>query len=113
MPRVALIKPPATYADWYRRPVLGLSYIAACLEQEGLDCRIFDAVFRGWSEDELVRQVALYRPDMLGVTAMTHEIATAAHIVELLKERLGTIPAVVGGPHVTALPQRTLAQFPM
>ena len=112
MPKVALIKPPATYADWYKRPVLGLSYISACLEQNGFDCKIFDAVFWGWSEEELIHHVDIYHPDMVGVTAMTHEITIAAHIVKLLKDRLSKIPAVVGGPHITALPERTLAEFP-
>jgi hypothetical protein len=41
--KVALIKPPATYADWYRRPVLGLAYIGACLEGSGVDCQMFCA----------------------------------------------------------------------
>ena len=44
---------------------------------------IFDAVFQGWSEKELVQQVETYRPDMVGVTAMTHEITRAAHIVAI------------------------------
>jgi len=112
MPNVALIKPPATYADWYTRPVLGLSYLSAYLEQNGFDCRIFDAVFRGWSEEELVHQVETYCPDLIGVTAMTHEITEAAHIATLLKDNINNVPTVVGGPHITALPERTLAEFP-
>jgi len=112
MPKVALIKPPATYADWFNRPVLGLSYISACLEQNGFDCRIFDAVFWRWSDKELVHHVENYRPDLVGMTAMTHEITRAAHIATLLKNRLNKIPTVVGGPHITALPTRTLAEFP-
>lgn len=113
VPRIALIKPPATYADWFDRPVLGLSYISAVLSEHGFENRIFDAIFWGWSEEELVHRVEAYRPDLIGATAMTHEITSAADIVASLKDRLGNIPAVVGGPHVTALPERTLAEFPV
>ena len=113
MARIALIKPPATYADWFARPVLGLSTISAVLSESGFENQIFDALFWGWSEEELVRRVAAYDPDLIGVTAMTHEITRAAHIVASLKEELGDRPAVVGGPHITALPERTLAEFPI
>jgi radical SAM superfamily enzyme YgiQ (UPF0313 family) len=111
--RIALIKPPATYADWFARPVLGLSTISAVLSESGFENQIFDALFWGWSEEELVRRVAAYDPDLIGVTAMTHEITRAARIVASLKARLGDRPTVVGGPHITALPERTLAEFPV
>lgn len=112
MAKIALIKPPSTYADWYRRPVLGISYISAYLEQNGFDCKVFDGVFNGWSEEELVHHIEMYRPEIVGVTAMTHEIANAAHIVTAIKDKL-RIPAVVGGPHITALPARTLTEYPV
>ena len=109
--KVALIKPPATYADWYRRPVLGLAYIGACLEANGVGCRIFDAYFHSWTEKELLDRVREYKPDAVGITAMTHEIVPAGRMASQLKERLG-VPVVIGGCHVTALPERTLAEFP-
>jgi len=109
--RVALVKPPATYADWYKRPVLGLSYIAAVAELAGHDCRIFDAYFRSWSEAELLDRVLEYQPDVVGFTAMTHEVKAAGRIAARLRERSRTA-TVVGGCHVTALPERTLTEFP-
>ena len=51
--KIALIKPPATYASWYKKPVLGISYIAAYLEENGFDCKIFDAYFNNLTEDIL------------------------------------------------------------
>jgi anaerobic magnesium-protoporphyrin IX monomethyl ester cyclase len=109
--KIALIKGPATYADWYRRPVLGLAYLCSSLEAQGIECRIFDAYFHAWSESDLIRRVREYRPDVLGFTAMTHEIKKTARISELLKTDLG-VPAVVGGCHITALPEQTLIEFP-
>ena len=109
--KVALIKPPATYADWYRRPVLGLAYISACLEANGIEGRIFDAYYHSWTEKALLDRVLAYKPDLVGITAMTHEIVPAGRIASQLKKALG-VPVVIGGCHVTALPERTLAEFP-
>lgn len=110
--KLALIKAPATYADWYKRPVLGISYISSYVEKSGYDCKVFDAYFNSWTEEELVGRVTEYGPDVIGLSAMTHEITQAANIAKLLKKRLDT-PAVVGGCHVTALPEKTLEEFPV
>ena len=108
--KVALIKPPRTYADYNRVPALGIGYISACLKQKGVDCKIFDAHFNDWSQKETIVRVLEYHPDVVGFTAMTHEIVQAAKMASQLKERLNT-PAIVGGCHTTALPERTLKEF--
>jgi len=109
--KVALIKLPATYADWYKRPATGICYISAYLKLNGIDCRIFDAYFNSWSEKDTIEGVVEYSPDVIGLTAMTHEINQASQIASQLKERLNA-HTIVGGCHVTALPGRTLREFP-
>ena len=108
--KVALVKPPPTYADWDTRPVLGICYISAFLKSQGVDCKIFDAYFRRWSQAELVRRIIEYEPTIVGFTAMTHEVIPCSQIAACLKGSLG-IPTVIGGCHVTALPERTLEEF--
>lgn len=110
--KVAFVNTPATYGDWYKRPVLGLAYISACLESSGFDCKIFDAYFNSWSEKELLQHVKEYNPDVIGITAMTHQIVKAAQIAAELKKQLNAL-VIIGGCHVTALPERTLAEFPV
>ena len=110
--KIALIKPPATYANWYSQPALGIAYICACLESKGYDCRIFDAYFHSWQQSELIHYVKEYRPDVIGISAMTHEISQAAGIAAELKTLLN-VPIVIGGCHVTALPEKTLEEFPV
>jgi anaerobic magnesium-protoporphyrin IX monomethyl ester cyclase len=112
MIKIAFVKMPSTYANWYKRPVLGISYLSAYLEQQGYESAIFDALYHGWAEQELIRQVVEYRPDFVGFTAMTHEISQSAAVARSIKEQLD-IPVVVGGPHVTALPERTMTEFPV
>jgi radical SAM superfamily enzyme YgiQ (UPF0313 family) len=108
--KIVLINPPATYGNWYKRPVLGLAYISACLESAGFECAILDAYFNSWSEEELLQRVRDYAPDVVGITAMTHQILKAARIASELKKQLD-VPIIIGGCHVTALPERTLAEF--
>lgn len=108
--KIALIKVPATYADWYKQPVLGLAYISACAEAKGHKCKIFDAYFHSWSGAELLSHVEAFSPDVVGFTAMTHEISWAADLAFKIKTRRD-IPVIIGGCHVTALPEQTLAEF--
>ena len=90
-------------------PPLGLAYLAAVAEQEGHEVRIHDFGLRPQMllEDE-ISKVLDFRPDLVGFTSMT----TSQHAVEQtagpLKAELG-VPLVIGGPHATVLPERTLS----
>src|ERR1017187_9017152 len=108
--RVALIKPPATYANWYKRPAIGACYISSYLAAHGFESRIFDAYFQSWSQQELLKEVLAYRPAVIGLTAMTHEIDEAASLAGVLKRQLGS-PTIIGGAHIAALPARTIEQY--
>ncbi|MFH1312294.1 MAG: radical SAM protein [Candidatus Eisenbacteria bacterium] len=107
-----MVRSPTTYADWYRRPALGLAYLCSYLRANSLECRIFDAYYNSWSEDELCDRVTAYSPGLVGLTAMTHEIVTAARIASRVRMHL-RMTAVIGGCHCTALPERTLSEFPV
>lgn len=112
MTKIALVKASSTYADWYKQPTLGLAYIAAAAESRGFECRIFDAYFNSWKAGQLIDKICDYKPDLLGFTAMTHEIIPSAVIAGQIKKRLN-VPVVIGGCHVTALPKKTLEEFPV
>ena len=109
--KIALIRLPSTYANWYRVPVVGLSYVCSFLKANGFDCKIFDAYLCSWTEKKLIEYVIQYNPDVIGISSMTHEIIRAAQCANQLKKQLKTAAVVVGGCHVTALPKRTLEEF--
>jgi len=111
--RVALFVPPATYADWYTYPLPGLCYLKAVLQQQGHECAVFDPKFHRWDRTELIQRIAEYRPDVVGLSAMTHDICTGAEIARDIKSQLPGSRMIVGGCHATALPQRTLEEFPI
>ena len=110
--KVALIRPPEVHKYWNAtRPSLGMSYIASYLESHEIEVNIFDANFHSWSPQQTVEKVVDFKPDLIGLTSMTHEIPMAHKIASLLKNSLHAVPTVIGGCHVTALPQGTLEEF--
>jgi radical SAM superfamily enzyme YgiQ (UPF0313 family) len=110
--KVALIRPPEVHSHWYKtKPSLGISYLSSYLKSRGIKTEIFDANYNAWTENQTVDAVVQYCPDIIGISAMTHEINKAHNIITSLKKRLGNIPVIIGGCHVTALPQETLIEF--
>lgn len=111
--KVSLFVPNTTYANWYHYPLLGLAYLKAVLEKSGHECKIFDPRFHRWQKEELVSRIVDFEPDVVGVSAMTHEITEAADIASKIKKSLPNVPMILGGCHVTALPERTIEEFPV
>ena len=108
--KMALIRLRGTYSNWYRKPLLGVAYVSAAVNQSGHHCRIFDAYINSWSDRELVTRVREYGPDVVGITALTHEINRADAMALQIKHATKAV-TVIGGCHVTAMPERTLAEF--
>ncbi|MDP2726369.1 MAG: cobalamin-dependent protein, partial [Dehalococcoidia bacterium] len=78
-----------------RYPPLGLSYIASYLGKYG---GLNDVVFRR-DYQELIAET----PDMVGISAVTHNFPRAVHSAQEIKKAL-KVPVIVGGPHISALP---------
>jgi len=118
-PRVCLINPPVTAVlePWYDRPDFGrtsLACLAGHLRASGeFDILLIDAKLERLSFDETLARVLRFGPDLVGLTAFTNEIKPAAFVAHSIKEHLPRCVTVVGGPHVTAIPEETLNEFPM
>lgn len=115
MARVVLLSPfSRTGLQTHRFGVghLGLGYVAAVLLHEGHEVSVIDAKNDNLSYEQIRQCVIDFRPDILGVTAMTHEIHAAARTCTDVKRAAPAVLTVVGGPHATALPERMLDEFP-
>jgi len=105
--RVALVNP--RLESWASvLPPLGLLYIGAVLEKEGLQVRIFDISPN--NEEKLIQEVIDFQPEIIGLTVVTIHANRAAQVISILKKRLKSM-FVVGGVHTTALPEESLALF--
>jgi len=67
---------------------VGLSYLSSFLKSGGFEVLALDAKFDGLSLDEVRRELLDFRPDILGFSAMTHEITNAARWAEEIKKAI-------------------------
>ena len=92
-----------------KRLPLGLAYVAAYLEMKGHRVSVVDADALDLTMEESVEEVMKTRPDAVGVTATTPIIHNALQIIEEVKKQDRTVRTFIGGPHVSAMPDETLA----
>ncbi len=93
-------------------PPLGLSYLASAVRDAGHDVSIVDANARGLSTERTVADALAAGPDLVGVTATTPTVKLAAAIAAGVKAAHPDTWTIIGGPHTTALPARSLEEFP-
>jgi len=105
MLKITLINPPQ--ATRYPQPPIGLALIGAILEKEGYPVNLLDAnALRLMPEDV---SKAIPSADIVGITAVTPTIGTALRMARYLKKDRPECKIIIGGPHVTLLPEETLS----
>ena len=114
--KILLLNPPsrrvAEKKDIPPYQHIGLGYLASSVAKEGYDTEVIDAKLDRLGSKETVERIAEYSPDVLGITSMTHEIVTAADIVRKYKNINPGVKVVLGGVHVSAMPEATLEAYP-
>jgi len=103
--KVLLINPPDT-ASKYKfiglvAPPLGIAYIAAVLEENGIDVKIIDSSAIEMSWEELEKEIPKYSPDIIAVTAVTPTIDQALRTARIAKKTFPGAYVVMGGYHPT------------
>ncbi|MDP2727413.1 MAG: radical SAM protein, partial [Dehalococcoidia bacterium] len=91
-------------------PPLGLAYVAARVEAAGHQVCIEDfnlAPHR--SHEEQLERIAESRPDLVGITCMSHVYHGARLLAQGIKSRLGCA-VVVGGPHPSIFKETLLEE---
>jgi anaerobic magnesium-protoporphyrin IX monomethyl ester cyclase len=107
MLKITLIAPPQGTS--YPQPPLGLALLAAILEKHGYPVNIIDANALGLKPEDITLPPDT---DIAGITAMTPTIGAALRIARRVKQINPKIKVILGGPHVTLLPQATLQSSP-
>ncbi len=90
---------------------LGLGYIASYIRRAGHEVRLFDPEAHNISYERMWEEVKTFKPDMVGISAVTSNFMEATQLVLEAKEKIGSL-VIMGGPHVTALPQTSLLITP-
>ena len=129
--RVLFIYPPLTSHTNYAteskgtHPPIGISYCAAYLEQRGYEVGILDCVVEGYYNEEpiaeniiryglpyeeIMRRVADFKPDLVGVSNLFSSSAEdSIRVCSAVKEVDRDILTMLGGPHPSAVPEHPLS----
>lgn len=93
-------------------PGMGVLMLAAVARARGYRVHLVDAKQVGTSVEDACRAVLALQPDYLGLSATTISVCNAARIAAQVKAQAPGVVTIVGGPHVSAIPERTLEVFP-
>ncbi len=98
---------------WFtQRPIqpMGLLYLASVLRKAGHQVRIIDGEVERVNQEAMATIVAAERPDVFGITSTTAQATRAFALAKALKGRSPETFVVLGGPHASSLPQRSLQE---
>ncbi|MEK7080451.1 MAG: radical SAM protein [Patescibacteria group bacterium] len=125
--RIILINPPMTYFTSVE-PIrlaqpMGLCYIAAVLEKEGYNVKIFDAHAEGYrsrlekgdrtqvglNEKEIAEKISEFKPAIAGISSMfTDQYHNAKMVCKIIKEIDSKIAVCMGGVHPSLVTEEVL-----
>lgn len=89
-------------------PPLGLAYLGAVLERAGHRVKIVDYTAR-FPYPPLPNLIREFLPDLVGLTATTPSFESARRLAEELRKLAPAVPIVLGGAHVTCVPEAITA----
>jgi len=95
-----------------KAPPLGLAWIAAVLEREGIEVKVIDAPTIGLSEQEFMKIIDTWSPDIVGISSLTPTIYLAYRTAKITKDVDSNIKVIIGGPHATFMWSDILAECP-
>jgi len=115
MKKIVFVNPPPPKGEnelWEsagpKTPPLGLLNLAAITRESGYETSILDAEALGLDVDTAVEKILNSSPNYVGITATTIFIKNAQKIAEKIKQKNKDIKILIGGAHLTALPEKTM-----
>ena len=120
MASIALINPPISLEERYGTlsgagstlPSIDLLGLASVVRKAGHKVKIVEAASSNLSYEESLQRILDFHPDIVGFTAVTSSIYKAAKLAKMIKESNPEVKVIVGGSHITAVPDETMSRFP-
>ena len=94
-------------------PHLGLLMLGSVLRKAGHRVRIIDSTAQILDNKETLEEIKKFQPDIVGFTGVTPSILKAVKMASMVKDLYPSIPILIGGPHFTAIPEKTLMDYPV
>lgn len=111
--KAILINPHMPSSSWFNSevagisPPLGLLSIASYFNKMGNNAVIIDNAADMLEYNDIIEKIKNYKPDIIGITSTTTNFNITKNLVSIIKKET-QIPVVLGGHHVSALPEYTL-----
>ena len=83
-------------------------FLLQAITPPGHEVILIDANARAMSDDEIVRFIREQKIELVGIGAMTRMAEKAYRVADAI--RLAGVPVVIGGPHVTEVPDEALGR---
>jgi len=93
-------------------PPLGLGYLAAPLLSKGHQIKIIDSSPLDYTNEDIGREVRLFKPDLIGISAVTAMAESAYSLINFLKKYWPELPVVFGGSHANCFPDAAFSEAP-
>lgn len=108
-----MVNPPSNCVDDDRtEPPLGLLYLAAAARATGVNAVSVCDMTGAASEPDIDRGIAeIPEADVYGIGTLSTNYRYVQQIVRNIRKRTPAAYVVVGGPHATALPERTMEEI--
>ena len=91
-------------------PPLGLLYLGSVLEQDGHKVEILDFYAEKFSIEKL--KESLKNSDAVGISVYSNNYKSAEHLSKIIKKVNIDIPLIIGGPHCSFFPKKSLLDIP-
>ena len=91
---------------------ISLGYLAAYLKKNNVKVDLLDYEVQGIKDSSFIDFIRERNPVLVGISCVTSNIIAGHDLAKVIKENFPDMKVVVGGVHASALPQRTLEEFP-
>lgn len=111
--KVALVNPPYGYNENQKIEPIGLGYLMAMLDREGIKVDGYDLGQSTKSAAEIADFGQLQDYDVVGFSTYNDNVRYAVEIAEEVKKRNPNVKIIFGGPHATATHSSIFKRHPV
>lgn len=108
--KITFLNPPAADVRWFGDKAnfeapLGIAVLAAYLRERGHEPCIVDVAAERLDDAAVLARLAAFQPAVVGITASTVVMPNATRLAEAVQRRMPEVVVLLGGKHVTAIPE--------
>lgn len=103
-----LVQPPIGKKTVSLSPPLGIAYLAAALEENGIRVSCIASDAENFDVDQTISKINDLQPTIVGFSVATLAVNNTLDIAGQLKKKYPEILTIAGGPHPTVLPDEFL-----